>query len=49
MGNQYTKEEKVEFEYYKTIIDKALTEKNSYVVFRQSRKALNKDLLDQKR
>lgn len=49
MGNHYTKEEKVEFEQYKTLIDKALNEKDRYVVFKQVRKTLDTDLTNKKR
>ena len=49
MGNNYTKEEKLEFEQYKALIDRALYEKDRYIVYRQIRKTLNKDMLDKKR
>lgn len=49
MGNQYTKEEKIEFVQYKTIIDKAVFEKDKYIVFKQVRKTLNKNLLERKK
>ena len=49
MGNHYTKEEKLEFEKYKVTLDKAFYEKDRYVIFKQIRKSINKDLLENRK
>lgn len=49
MGNRYTTEERIEFEHYKKLIDKAIEEKERWIQYKQVKKTLDKNLREKKR
>lgn len=49
MGNRYSREELIEFEQYKKMMDQAFDEKDRWMQYKQTRKTLNKHLREKKR
>ena len=49
MGSTYTREERIEFEHYKRLIDKAVEERERWTQYKQIKKNFNQNLKDKKK
>lgn len=49
MGNRYSREELIEFEQYKKMMDQAFDEKDRWLQYKTTRKTLDKQLREKKR